>query len=110
MRQLRAVWGSIIVASITWALLAYIPNPSVSASQIPPNRGGPPGRGSLDPPPLETDLTLLTVTVADKAGAVAGLGKERFQVLEDGVEQKIAYFWVDSRPISVGFVLDGSNK
>ena len=31
-------------------------------------------------------------------------------MFEDGVEQKIAYFWVDSRPISVGFVIDGSSN
>jgi VWFA-related protein len=40
---------------------------------------------------------------------VTGLGKDRFEVLEDGVEQKIEYFWVDNRPISVGFVIDGSS-
>jgi len=111
MRQLRAVWGSIIVATFTWAVLASIPNPSVAAAQITPNRGGPYGaRGAIDPPPLETDLTLLTVTVANKMGAVAGLGRDRFQVLEDGVEQKISYFWMDNRPISVGFVMDGSSS
>jgi len=47
--------------------------------------------------------------VTNKDGAVTGLAKDRFQVLEDGVEQKISYFWVDSRPISMGFVIDGSS-
>jgi Ca-activated chloride channel family protein len=110
MRQLRSVWGSIIFATFTCAVLASIPNSTVAATQITPNRGGPYGRGPVDPPPLETDLTLLTVTVADKSGAVSGLGRDRFQVLEDGVAQKISYFWMDNRPISVGFVMDGSNK
>jgi len=52
---------------------------------------------------------LLTVTVSNKNGAINGLTKDRFEVLEDGVQQKIAYFWVDNRPISVGFVMDGSS-
>ena len=63
----------------------------------------------MDPPPLETDLELLTVTVSSKGRGITDLGKDRFQVLEDGIEQKISYFWVDSRPISVGFVIDGSS-
>jgi len=111
MRQQRTVWGSLILAILAWAILAGNPRPSAAGAQISPVRGGPLGRGAqADPPPLETDLTLLTVTVANKAGAVTGLGKDRFQVLEDGVEQKIAYFWADSRPLSVGFIMDGSSN
>jgi Ca-activated chloride channel family protein len=110
MRQQRTVWGSVILAILTWAIITNIPEPAVAAAQTSPIRGGLPGRGAQpDPPPLETDLILLTVTVANKAGAVTGLGKDRFQVLEDGVEQKIAYFWIDSRPLSVGFIMDGSS-
>ena len=71
---------------------------------------GPGGRlVPADPPPLETDLVLLTVSVTSKGLAVPGFGQDRFHILEDGVEQKIAYFWVDNRPISVGLVIDGSS-
>lgn len=67
---------------------------------------------SLQPPPL-TDLStvLLTVSVTGPGNnAVAGLASDRFQILEDGVEQKISYFWEDSRPITVGFVFDDSER
>jgi VWFA-related protein len=103
------MWGFAILAVLTWSFLSL--SSPASSAQIPQMRVPPGGRGavSTDPPPLETDLELLTVTVSSKGGAVTGLGKDRFQVLEDGVEQKIAYFWVDSRPISVGFVIDGSS-
>jgi len=74
-------------------------------------RGGPNGRlPSPDPPPLATDLRLLTVSVVSKGNAVTGLSQDRFQVLEDGVEQKISYFWADSRPITIGFLMDASSS
>lgn len=65
---------------------------------------------SKEPPPLESDLVLLTVSVTGPDNkALPALTQDRFQVLEDGVEQKILYFWEDSRPISVGFLLDDSS-
>jgi VWFA-related protein len=102
------VWGFTLLALLTCTFLSLC-SPA-STAQVPQNRVGPGARGAvpLDPPPLELDLELLTVTVTNKDGAVTGLEKNRFQVLEDGVEQKISYFWVDSRPISMGFVIDGS--
>jgi Ca-activated chloride channel homolog len=64
----------------------------------------------VEPPPLETDLVLLTVSVTGpESRALASLPRERFQVFEDGEEQKIAYFWEDSRPISVGLLVDDSD-
>ena len=102
-------------------MAGFLTTSSVRISAAPaPQRGGTStgagvpngvgGRGAaVEPPLIAEDLVLLTVTVKDKNGAVTGLDKNRFQVLEDGVEQKIAYFWVDNRPISVGFVLDGSS-
>jgi len=63
-----------------------------------------------EPPPLESDLVLLTVSVtASEDKTVPALSLDRFQILEDGVEQKIAYFWVDNRPISVGLLIDDSD-
>jgi len=114
MRQFRATWGIVTVTVLTWTFLSIS---SPTQTQLNPSQQGrgatggmPGGRGaSVEPPVPAEDLVLLTVTVADKNGAVTGLDKNRFQVLEDGVEQKIAYFWVDSRPISVGFVFDGSS-
>jgi len=65
---------------------------------------------STEPPPLETDLVLLTVSVTSPENRPRPpLTRERFQVLEDGVEQKISYFWEDSRPLSVGLLVDDSD-
>src|SRR5262245_1194846 len=57
-------------------------------------------------PPAITDpsTVVLTVNVTGKDNAsVTGLGKDRFQVFEDGVQQQVSYFWEDSSPITVGF-------
>jgi Ca-activated chloride channel family protein len=65
---------------------------------------------SNEPPPLETDLVLLTVSVsAGDNRALPALARESFEVFEDGVSQKISYFWQDSRPISVGLLIDDSD-
>jgi VWFA-related protein len=67
---------------------------------------------SVQPPPF-TDLNTvpLYVSVTGKDNnSVPGIARERFQVLEDGVEQKITYFWEDSRPITVGFLFDDSRR
>jgi Ca-activated chloride channel homolog len=65
---------------------------------------------STEPPPLETDLVLLTVSVTPpEKSPRPSLSREHFEVHEDGVEQKITYFWEDSRPISVGLLVDDSD-
>ncbi len=87
---------------------SFLASVSTQAGQV---RIGPGGRlASPDPPPLETDLHLLTVSVTSKGNAVPGLTQDRFQILEDGVVQKIAYFWQDSRPVTIGFLMDSSNS
>lgn len=67
---------------------------------------------SLQPPPItDSDTVLLTVSVTGpQNNAVAGISRDRFQVLEDGEEQKISYFWEDSRPMTVGFIFDESDR
>lgn len=67
---------------------------------------------SIQPPNItDFDTVQLNVSVTGKDNnAVAGIARERFQVLEDGVEQKITYFWEDSRPITVGFLFDDSRR
>src|SRR5262245_39781786 len=98
-----SVWLSVSIAPVPAAESA-----AVQAGQI---RVGPNGRlPSADPPPLEIDLHLLTVSVTSKGSAVPGLTQDKFQVLEDGVEQKISYFWQDSRPITIGFLMDASGS
>src|SRR5262245_16255535 len=70
-----------------------------------------PARPIGPPPVTDPNTVILTVSVTGKDNAsVAGLGKDRFQVFEDGVEQQISYFWEDSSPITVGFVFDDSDR
>jgi VWFA-related protein len=50
------------------------------------------------------DLIYVTVSVVDKdRNAVRGLEKSHFKIWEDGVEQKVALFSVETAPISCGF-------
>jgi VWFA-related protein len=64
-------------------------------------------------PPAVTDLDTVVLTVnvtGSQNNSVTGLSRDRFQVLEDGVEQEISYFWEDSRPMTVGFIFDDSGR
>lgn len=99
---------------------------ALTLSVLPAQRGGAGigvggGRGatsdSVDtsrtqPPPLtDLDTVLLNVSVtARDNNAVRGIGQDRFHVFEDGVEQKMTYFWEDSRPMTVGFIFDDSER
>jgi Ca-activated chloride channel homolog len=107
--------NAVALAGLTLFLLTSLTRPAIvnsaTAAQSGPIRIGANGRvPAPDPPPLEYDLHLLTVSVTGKGNSVPGLTRDRFQVLEDGVEQKISYFWEDSRPISVGFLMDASSN
>jgi VWFA-related protein len=90
---------------------------AVSAAQVGGRRGLPgsvaeaPPVTPAQPPVPEPDTVMLNVSVTGQQNnAVTGIGRERFQVLEDGVDQKVTYFWEDSRPITIGFVFDDSAR
>ncbi len=79
----------------------------------------PRGRGAADePPPLphanirvDANLVLVPVTVLDPLDRmVTGLDAENFQVLEDGVPQKLISFGSEDAPLSIGIVLDTSGS
>lgn len=54
-----------------------------------------------------TDLVIIPVTVKDKDGALIGdLGRNDFHVLQDGVEQPIAFFTSDPYPLSAVVLID----
>jgi Ca-activated chloride channel family protein len=60
---------------------------------------------------LERDLVTLDVTVTDREGNyVTGLDRSRFEVLDDGVRQEIAFFSDEDRPISIAIVVDVSRS
>ncbi|WP_213806890.1 VWA domain-containing protein [Granulicella sp. dw_53] len=82
--------------------------------QAPIERRAPQGLGEGDIPTLrvQTRLVNLPVNVVDAKGApVGGLGKEDFEILEDGKVQKISIFERESvSPLSVVLAIDGSES
>jgi VWFA-related protein len=72
-----------------------------------------------EPPPqssqtlkVQTNLVNVFVTVRDKHnGIISDLGKDDFKVLEDGQEQKVAYFAKEAdMPITLGILIDTSGS
>jgi len=60
---------------------------------------------------VDTSLVTVPVTVADRQGRyVPLLKRENFKILEDGVEQKIAYFATTDQPLTVILVIDTSGS
>ena len=60
---------------------------------------------------VDVDLTLVNATVTDPLNRyVSGLEQEHFQVWEDKIEQKIAYFSSEDVPLSLGMIFDVSGS
>lgn len=60
---------------------------------------------------VDVDLVVLHATVQKRKGIpVSGLGKENFQVYEDGVLQEIKFFSHEDIPVAVGLVVDNSGS
>jgi Ca-activated chloride channel family protein len=60
---------------------------------------------------VNADSVVLHATVQDRKGIlVSGLGKDNFQVYEDGVLQQIDYFSHEDIPVTVGLVVDNSGS
>jgi VWFA-related protein len=60
---------------------------------------------------VKVSMVVLHATVLDSKGIlVSGLGKEDFQVLEDGVPQPIDSFSHEDIPVTVGLVVDNSGS
>jgi Ca-activated chloride channel homolog len=89
--------GPILTLSAS-ALVLLLPGPARVGAQSPTFKSG-------------VDMVPLTVTVTDAAGKyVAGLSDHDFTVLEDGVEQPIAFFASDDVPVDLALVLDTSSS
>ena len=59
----------------------------------------------------EVNRVILWATVSTKKDTfVTGLQKEDFRVFEQGVEQEIAEFWPEDRPIALALLLDSSGS
>src|SRR5438105_12203818 len=60
---------------------------------------------------VDVDLVLVNATVTDSLNRyVSGLGQEHFQIWEDKLEQKIAYFSAEDVPVSLGMIFDVSGS
>ena len=60
---------------------------------------------------VDVDLVLVNATVTDPQNRyVTGLEQENFQIWEDKVEQKIAYFSAEDVPVSLGVIFDISGS
>ena len=83
--------------------------PSLAQSQeTPPSQGRPGDEYTIR---VDADSVVLHATVQNRKGIlVAGLGKDKFQVYEDGVLQQINYFSHEDIPVTVGLVVDSSGS
>lgn len=60
---------------------------------------------------VDTNLVLIPVTVTTPLNQfVTGMEKENFRILEDKVEQEVAYFASFDAPLSIGLVFDASGS
>jgi VWFA-related protein len=60
---------------------------------------------------VNVEMVVLSALALDRKGTlVSGLGKEDFQVYEDGVLQKIRAFSHEDIPVTVGLVIDNSGS
>ena len=70
-----------------------------------------PSQGDQGTIRVNVDLVVLHATVQDHRDTlVSGLGKEDFQVYEDGVLQEIKFFSHEDIPVTVGLVVDNSGS
>src|SRR5262245_25900586 len=66
-----------------------------------------PGNDSSYDLKVPVNLVLVPVTVEDTEGKlVHGLGRNDFQLFEDGALQKVSYFSIDPSPLSVAVLID----
>jgi Ca-activated chloride channel family protein len=92
--------GAQIPATIT-------PRPRPSASQ----RSASQSSESQNTLRTDSSLVVIPTWVTTAAGAsVTSLNKENFRVVEDNVEQPIAYFIQDDAPLSIGLLFDTSGS
>ena len=60
---------------------------------------------------IDTNLVTVPVSVLDREGRfISDLRREQFNVFENGVEQKIAYFESTEKPVTVALLLDTSGS
>jgi len=94
-----------------FALLALLALPSVALAQT--SSSSQSRQDSADDYTISVNVNqvVLSATAQDHNNAlVSGLGKDDFQVFEDGVLQQIKYFSHEDIPVTVGLVIDNSGS
>jgi VWFA-related protein len=91
------------------ALVGLVLAPSISGIQDPqPLQSSSGGGYTLK---LNADMVILSATVLNRHNAlVSGLGKDDFQVYEDGVLQQIKHFSHEDIPVTAGILVDNSGS
>ncbi len=99
-RVSRILFGLCVVMLCAGAAFAQKPAPTPT-----------PDYDDEKPIPVNTDLVTVTMTVTDMYGRyVSGLNKNAFTILDNNVEQKIAFFSDADAPVSVGILFDISGS
>ena len=94
-------WGSLV-------LLLLIPLPGLPSQEPSPPKNHPSDDFTIS---VNVDVVVLHATAQDKKGAlVSGLGKDDFEIYEDGALQPIKYFSHEDIPVTVGLVLYNSGS
>jgi len=100
-RPLTSLWLAVLCSPIV--LTAFAPPQEVSPSQS--------RQDEQYTIAVSVDMVVLYATVRNRNGAlVSGLGRQDFQVYEDGVPQQIEAFGHDDIPVTVGLVVDNSGS
>jgi len=100
-RNIRAVWWWLS------ALIALVATPAACGAQV--TQPSPGGRDNGYTLKLNANLVILSATVLDRHNAlVSGLGKNDFQIYEDGVLQQVKDFSREDIPVAAGILLDNS--
>ena len=97
---------ALLTAAALFGQATITPRPK----QPSPQQDGPPRLPRADIR-IDANLALIPVTVLDPRGRmVTGLDADNFQILEDGIPQKITSFGSEDAPLSIGIVLDLSGS
>jgi Ca-activated chloride channel family protein len=105
--RVREACASAIRRLVTLGVLIVLPSLAWPQKSSPPQSQ----RGDDYTISVNVDIVSLHATAQDHKGTpVSGLGKEDFQVYEDGLLQQIKYFSHEDIPVTVGLVVDNSGS
>jgi Ca-activated chloride channel family protein len=104
--SIRGKWASTLPRVLV--LFLVIAALSFAEQDSPPSQSRPANDYTIN---VNVNMVVLRATAQDHKGVlVSGLGKDDFQVYEDGVLQPIKYFSHEDIPVTVGLVIDNSGS